>query len=253
MNCTMFADIRGLFGDLIIDDVLLRTRINTAGDEAVEAIQRRFDVRKLPRELEAVMNCWIRTHSWYNEEYVSKFECCLEAAVADELRDFMITFLETKRAVLKDGVLNHSHFYDAAERASRWLELMDWETDSRLTNYAILWAQQYSDHVLQCDYDHAFMWFCNDTRTTHCNLPHVPGHLKNVDLELLSDDFQHEEGWDCPICLEAHGEDPSCVKTACAHIFHRGCLEKCKRSYFDCEENYYKDCMPCPLCRADVN
>jgi hypothetical protein len=199
----MFAEIRSLFGDLIIDDVLLRTRINTVGDEAVEAIQRRFDVRKLPKELEAVMNCWIRTHSWYNEVYVAKFECCLEAAVADEITVFMTTFLKAKRAELKDGVLNEGHFYDAVERVSRRMELMDWETDSRLTNYAILWAQRYSDLVLQCDYDHAFAWFCNDTGTTHCNLPHVPRHLNNVDTELASVDFQHEEGWDCSICLEA--------------------------------------------------
>jgi len=249
----MFAEIRSLFGDLIIDDVLLRTRINNAGDEAVEAIQHRFDIRKLPRELEAIMNCWIRTHSWYNEVYVAKFECCLEAAVADEIRVFMTTFLQAKRAVLKDGVLNEGHFYDAVERVSRWMELMEWETDSRLTNYAISWAQQYNDHVLQCDYDHNFAWFCNESRTTHRTLPHVPRHLKNVDLELLSDDFQHEEPWDCPICLDDDTEDPSCVRTACAHIFHRGCLEQCKRTYFEREENYYKDCMPCPLCRADVN
>jgi hypothetical protein len=202
----MFAEIRSLFGDLIIDDVLLRTSINMAGDEAVEAIQRRFDVRKLPRELEAIMNCWIRTRSWYieyNDDYVAKFECCLEAAVADEIIVFMTTFLKAKRAELKDGVLNEGHFYDAVERVSRWMELMDWETDSRLTNYAILWAQRYSDHVLQCDYDHAFAWVCNDTGTTHCNLPHVPRHLKNVDAELLSVDFQHEEDRDCSICLEA--------------------------------------------------
>jgi len=199
----MFAEIRSLFGDLIIDDVLLRTSINMAGDEAVEAIQRRFDVRKLPRELEAIMNCWIRTRSWYNEDCVAKFECCLEAAVADEISVFMTTFLKAKRAVLKDGVLNEGHFYDAVERVSRRMELMDWETDSRLTNYAILWAQRYSDRVLQCDYDHAFAWFCNDTGTTHCNLPHVPRHLKNVDPELLSVNFQHKEGWDCSICLEA--------------------------------------------------
>jgi hypothetical protein len=198
----MFADIRSLFGDLIIDDLLLRVRINMAGDEAVEAIQRRFDVRKLPRELEAIMNCWIRTHSWYNEDYVAKFECCLEAAVADEITVFMTTFLEGMRAELEDGVLNEGHFYDAVEQASRWMELMDWETDSSLTNYAISWAQQYNDHVLQCDYDHNFAWFCNDTRTTHCNLPHVPRHLKNVELELAPHDFMHEEAWDCPICLE---------------------------------------------------
>jgi hypothetical protein len=199
----MFAEIRSLFGDLIIDDVLLRTSINMAGDEAVEAIQRRFDVRKLPRELEAIMNCWIRTRSWYNEDYVAKFECCLEAAVADEISVFMTTFLKAKRAVLKDGVLNEGHFYDAVERVSRRMELMDWETDSRLTNYAILWAQHYSDLVLQCDYDHAFSWVSEVTGTTHYNLPHVPRHLKNVDPELLSVDFQHEEGRDCSICLEA--------------------------------------------------
>ena len=130
---------------------------------------------------------------------------------------------------------------------------MDWETDSRLTNNAISWAQQYCDRVLQCDYDHNFAWFCNDTRTTQCNLPRVPTHLKNVDVELLPDDFQHEEDWTCAICLEVDTEDPICVKTACAHIFHKRCLEKCKRVYFDQEENYYKGCIPCPLCRADVN
>jgi hypothetical protein len=202
----MFAEIRSLFGDLIIDDVLLRTSINTAGDEAVEAIQRRFDVRKLPKELEAIMNCWIRTRSWYieyNDDYVAKFECCLEAAVADEITVFMTTFLKAKRAELKDGVLNEGHFYDAVERVSRRMELMDWETDSRLTNYAILWAQHYNDDVLQCDYDHAFSWVSEVTGTTHCNLPHVPRHLKNVDAELLSVDFQHEEDRDCSICLEA--------------------------------------------------
>jgi len=115
----------------------------------------------------------------------------------------MTTFLKAKRAVLKDGVLNEGHFYDAVERVSRWMELMEWETDSRLTNYAISWAQQYSDHVLQCDYDHNFAWFCNESRTTHYNLPHVPRHIKNVDPELLSVDFHLEEGWDCSICLEA--------------------------------------------------
>ena len=250
---TMFAEIRGLFGDLIIDDFLLRVKIIMIGEEAMEAIQRRFDVRKLPRELEAIMNCWIRNHSWYNEDNVAKFECCLEAAVADEIKVFMTTILEGLRADLEDGVLNEGHFYDAAERASRWLELIDWETDSRLTNNAISWAQQYSDHVLQCDYDHNFAWFCNDTRTMQCTLPHVPTHLNNVDVELLPDDFQHKADWTCAICLEQDASVPRCVKTACAHIFHRGCLEKCKLAYFDCEENYYKDCIPCPLCRADVN
>jgi hypothetical protein len=204
----MFAEIRSLFGDLAVDDIHLRIRINMVGDEAVETIQRRFDVRKLPRELEAIMNCWIRTRSWYNEDYVAKFECCLEAAVADEITVFMTTFLKAKRAELKDGVLNEGHFYDAVERVSRRMELMDWETDSRLTNMAILWAQHYGDHVLQCDYDHNFSWFCNETRTTQFTVLHVPMHLNNVELELLSADFQHEAGWDCPICLEDDVDDP---------------------------------------------
>jgi len=249
----MFDEIRSLFGELIIDDVLLRTRINTVGDEAVEAIQRRFDVRKLPRELEAIMNCWIRNHSWYNENYVAKFECCLEAAVADELRDFMITFLEGQQEELEDGALNEGHFYDAAERALIWLLSIDWETEDNLTNMAISWAQQYGDRVLQCDYDHNFSWFCNETRTTQYNLPHIRNSVNNVDLELLPDDFQHEENWECSICLDDITIDRICVRTACMHIFHSRCLDKCKRAYFDQEENYNKDCIPCPLCRDDVN
>jgi hypothetical protein len=249
----MFAEIRSLFGDLAVDDVHLRIRINMVGDEAVETIQRGFDVRKLPRELEAIMNCWIRNHSWYNEDYVAKFECCLEAAVANELINFMITFLKGRREELEDGVLNVDHFYDAVERASHWLLRIDWETYPSLTNMAILWAQHYGDHVLQCDYDHNFSWFCNETRTTQCTLLHVPMYIKNVDVELLPDDFQHKTGWDCSICLEDDVDVPSCVKTTCAHIFHRSCLDKCKRVYFEQEENYHKTCIPCPLCRADVN
>jgi hypothetical protein len=27
--------------------------------------------------LKAIMNSWIRTHSWYNEDKMSKFELCL--------------------------------------------------------------------------------------------------------------------------------------------------------------------------------
>ena len=85
MNSEMIVQIRDLFGVLIIDDVLFRTMINMKLDKVVATIQRKFDVQKLPRELEAIMNCWIRTDAWYVEHGVSKFEACLEEVVADEM------------------------------------------------------------------------------------------------------------------------------------------------------------------------
>lgn len=250
----MVAKITELFGTLVIDDVYLGVKLNMAVDEVVDAIQRKFDVRKISSEMMAVMNCWIRTQSWYVNGLVSKFERCLEEAVVDEMREFIINFLERRSEELEDGVLNEDHLFDAVKRATRWLSrLEDWETDGDLTNGVIWWAQYYGDRILQCDYEHTFSWFSNETRTTHYYLPHVPIHLKNIDSELLPDDFQHEEEWDCPICLEADAENPSCVRTACAHIFHGGCLDKCKRAYFELAENYHKECSPCPLCRASIN
>jgi len=184
MNSDNIDDIRVLFGALIIDDVLFRVMINSKLEEVVEVIQNKFDVQKLPKELEAIMNCWIRTNSWYTEHGVSKFEACLEEVVADEMTRIMIDFLMgRKNALLPGEVLNESDLRDALKHASHILTTMEWETETIFTYYAMCWAQNHRDRVLNCDYDHTFSWPSSGTRKTHYSLPHV--HESFKDLEPL--------------------------------------------------------------------
>lgn len=193
MDSTMIAEIRCLFGALIIDNVLFRTMINMKLDKIVATIQNRFDVKKLPRELEAIMNCWIRTDSWYVEHGVSKFEACLEEVVADEMVRLMIDFLLGRKNALQGGEsLNESDLCDALKHVSNILSTMEWETETRFTYYAMCWAQNFRDCILTCDYDHDFCWISNETEETHYNLPHVFKCVNNVDLELALDDLEQE-------------------------------------------------------------
>ena len=193
MNSNNIAEIRGLFGTLIIDDVLFRTMINMKLDKVVATIQDKFDVQKLPRELEAIMNCWIRTDSWYVEHGVSKFEACLEEVVADEMIRLMIDFLLGRKNALQDGEsLNESDLCDALKHVSNILSTMEWETETRFTYYAMCWAQNFKDRILSCDYDHDFSWVNNKTGETHYNLPHVFKCVNNVDLEVALDYLEHE-------------------------------------------------------------
>lgn len=193
MNSNNIAEIRGLFGALIIDDVLFRVMINMKLDKVVATIQNKFDVQKLPRELEAIMNCWIRTDTWYVEHGVSKFEACLEEVVADEMVRLMIDFLMGRKNALQDAErLNESDLCDALKHVSNVLSTMDWETETIFTYYAMCWAQNFKDRILSCDYGHTFSWISNDTGETHYNLPHISKCVNNVDLEPLCDDFQYE-------------------------------------------------------------
>ena len=191
MTSTMIAEIRCLFGALIIDNVLFRTMINMKLDKIVATIQNKFDVQKLPRELEAIMNCWIRTDSWYVEHGVSKFEACLEEVVADEMVRLMIDFLLGRKNALQDGEsLNESDLCDALKHVSNVLSIMEWETETRFTYYAMCWAQNFKDRILSCDYDHDFSWVSNKTGETHYNLPHVSKCVNNEDSEPLFDSFE---------------------------------------------------------------
>jgi len=254
MNAIMIAEIRGFFDDLIIDDLRFRVRINMTVDELVETIQNKFDMQKLPRELEAIMNCWIRTHSWYNEDHMSKFEHCLKETVAGEMREFMGGFLETRKEDLEDGMtLNEDDLFDALQSVSDQFSCWAWEKEPILTNNAISWAQQYGDRILECDYDHNFSWFSNETKTRHYHLPHVPKSAKPLDvvaLKLLPDDFKHDTDWICPICLDVDAVDTSCVRTACMHVFHKSCFESWNSKFLEQEDNSDKIYCPCPLCRA---
>jgi hypothetical protein len=159
MNAGMTAEIRDLFGVLIIDNALFVAKINMDIEKVVQAIHGRFDVEKIHSEMMAIMNCWRRSNSWFTEDYVSKFERCLEEVVVDEMRGFLKGFLETRRNELGDEALKDSDFFDALESASDYLLSREWESDINLTNCAIWWAQYYGDRVLQCDYEHTASWF----------------------------------------------------------------------------------------------
>jgi hypothetical protein len=159
MNAGMIAEIRDLFGVLIIDNALFVATINMNIEKVVIAIRERFDVEKIHSEMMAIMNCWRRTNSWLDEDYVSKFDRCLEEVVVDEMRGFLKGFLESRNKELGSEALKDSDFFDGLESASDYLLSREWESDINLTNCAIWWAQYYGDRVLQCDYEHTASWF----------------------------------------------------------------------------------------------
>ena len=182
MNSYNIAEIRDLFGTLIMDNVLFGVMIKRTLEEVVEAIQSKFDVQKLPRELEAIMNCWIRTNSWYTEHGVSKFEACLEEVVADEMTRIMIDFLiGRKNALIHGEALNESDLRDSLKHVSHVLSAMEWESEIIFTYYAMCWAQNHRDRILSCDYNHNFSWFNTETRETHYSLPHVRESFKDLE------------------------------------------------------------------------
>jgi hypothetical protein len=51
--------------------------INYQITKIVEEIQKTIDLSKLSRDLKAIMNSWVRTRTWYNQDKMSKFEHCL--------------------------------------------------------------------------------------------------------------------------------------------------------------------------------
>lgn len=70
--------------------------INDAIIVVVNTIQNDIVTHKLSRHLKAIMNSWIRTHSWYNEDKMSKFELCLRNVVTREMRRRVIDLLKLR-------------------------------------------------------------------------------------------------------------------------------------------------------------
>ena len=239
--------------------------INEAINVVVNSIQKNIITHKLSRHLKAIMNSWIRTHSWYNEDKMSKFERCLRNVVSRGMRSHVIGLLKIRDKEPFYGVGRYVNEDDLALEVLRvLLEKLSvsmsqftsnyfWDIDTDLTAEAKSWVINNGECVIESDFDRPFSWFSSRTMSTHYHLPHVPKHLKNVvALVVLALDFKHDPKWECSICLEVEAVNSRCVKTACKHIFHLGCLDNCKRVYLEQKENFNKMCVPCPLCRAPI-
>jgi len=240
--------------------------INEAINVVVNTIQKNIITHKLSRHLKAIMNSWIRTQSWYNEDEMSKFECCLRNVVSRGMRSHVIGLLKIRDKEPFYGVGRYVNEDDLALEVLRvLLEKLSvsmsqftsnyfWDIDTDLTAEAKSWVINNGECVIESDFERPFSWFSSQTMSIHYFLPHVPPkHPKNVvALEVLALDFKYEPHWVCSICLEVEAVNSVCVKTACKHIFHLGCLDNCKRVYLEQESNYNKTCVPCPLCRAHI-
>ena len=218
----------------------------------VEEIQKTIDLSKLSRDLKAIMNSWVRTHSWYDEYKISKFEHCLRNVVTKEMRRQTIERLE-QQDMSSFPVNEDDLIYELEDAFSRLTSSDFWDMDTDLTAEAKSWVTNHGECLIESDFDRPFSWFSSRTMSTQYNLPHMSKRTNNIDvvlLKVLAIDIKHESGWACSICLENDSENPVCVKTECGHIYHHKCLADCKRVFLKQKENSCKTCVPCPLCRA---
>jgi hypothetical protein len=232
--------------------------INDAINVVVNTIQNDIITHKLSRHLKAIMNSWIRTHSWYNEDKMSKFERCLRNVVTREMRSRVVDLLKIRdKEYGLERCVNEDDFALELLRVcmSQFTSNYFW---SKLTAEADRYRRSNGESLIERDFEHPFSWFSKRTMSTHYHLPHISKYLNNVNivpLELLACEFNHDPNWDCSICLSVDSVNPvnsRCVRTACKHIFHMGCLDDCKRVYLQQESNHNKTCVPCPLCRAPI-
>ena len=245
----------------LYDDETSAPMINDAINIVVNTIQNDIITHNLSRHLKAIMNSWIRTHSWYNEDKMSKFELCLRNVVSREMRRHVIDLLKMREKEYEYGLGSSVNEDDLALEVlrvsmSQFTSNYFWDIGAKLTLEADHYRRSNGECLIQGDCDRPFSWFCKRTMSTQFHLPHLAKLPMNViPLEVLARDFKHAQGWDCSICLEVDSIEfvnSLCVRTACKHIFHMGCLDNCKRIYLQQKENHNKTCAPCPLCRAPI-
>jgi hypothetical protein len=229
--------------------------INYQINKIVEEIQKTIELSELSRDLKAIMNSWARTRSWYDEDKISKFEHCLRRVVTKEMRRQTIERL-LEQDMPSFPVNEDDLCYELEQAFSRLTSSDYWDMNADLTAEANSWVTNHGECLIESDFDRPFSWFSGRTMSTQYHLPHMSRRNNNIDVvswEVLASDFKHETGWSCSICLDTNSENPVCVKTACGHIYHNGCLTNCKRVFLEQKENCDKTCVPCPLCRAPVN
>ena len=257
-QCKVDLDVRI---NALYDDETNAPMINDAINVIVNTIQSEIITHNLSRHLKAIMNSWIRTHSWYNEDKISKFEHCLRNVVSKEMKSRVVDLLKIRYKEYENGLGSSVNEDDLALEVLRVSMSQStsnyfWDIDAKLTLEADHYRRSNRECLIQGDCDRPFSWFCKRTMSTQFHLPHLAKLPKNViPLEVLARDFKHVQGWDCSICLEVDSIEfvnSLCVRTACKHIFHMGCLDNCKRIYLQQKENHNKTCAPCPLCRAPI-
>ena len=253
------------------EDVLM------ANNRAVKGIQDNMVVSELPPALRRILNMWAKTHwyalhcdgtmnhTWFNQPGVAKLELCLRVIVTHESRRRLYERL-TEDVALFGICFQMPDENDVCREVNSVCNTMvhNWPTmATKLTKEALRWIKEHDEHVMDNESED-FMWIHPDTGEECYHLMHLPKPEVRDDvpeehdveqalssLETLPCDFQHEEDWTCPICLEV-GEETTCVRTGCKHVFHEHCFEKCKRAYLEQEENVGETCCPCPLCRGVV-
>ena len=233
-------------------------QIEAGIDAVVESIQNTLTVSHLPQELLAIMNMWART-GWYHLG-VAKFEYCLHTIVARETKHLVFDELVKELRDAVDQMVDENDLRWVVNRVSSYLSSGYWQTmDTELLAEAKHWVSVHGEHVTAGDGGH-FQWYDSIKEVVCYHLPHIPEPEEPIEeqvammsLETLPSNFKHEADWICSICLDVDALVPTCVRTACKHIFHKSCLEDCKRVFLEQEENEDKTCCLCPMCRAVIN
>ena len=233
-------------------------QIEDSIDWVVKEIQKGMSVQYLPHEMLAIMNMWART-GWYHLG-VAKFEYCLHTIVARETKHLVFDELVKELRDAVDQMVDENDLRWVVNRVSSYLSSGYWQTmDTELLAEAKHWVSVHGEHVTVGDGGH-FQWYDNINEVGCYHLPHIPEPVEQneervmMSLEILPSDFQHEADWTCAICLEVDALVPTCVRTECAHIYHKLCLEDYyNRVFLAQEENCNKVCCACPMCRAAIN
>ena len=233
-------------------------QIEDSIDWVVKEIQKGMSVQYLPHEMLAIMNMWARTE-WYNLG-VAKFEYCLHTIVARETKHLVFDELVKELRDAVDQMVDENDLRWVVNRVSSYLSSGYWQTmDTELLAEARHWVSVHGEHVTAGDGGH-FQWYDSIKEVVCYHLLHIPEPAEHIEeqvamrsLETLPCDFQHEADWICSICLEVDALVPSCVRTACQHIFHKSCLQDYNSVFLNREENENKTCCLCPLCRAPIN
>jgi len=233
-------------------------QIEAGIDWVVKEIQKGMSVQYLPLEMLAIMNMWART-GWYHFG-VAKFEYCLHTIVARETKQLVFDELVKEMCAAVDQMVDENDLRWVVNRVSSYLSSGYWQTmDIDLLAEAKHWVSTHGEHVTAGDSGH-FQWYDSIKEVVCYHLLHIPEPAEHIEEQVamrslitLPCDFQHEADWTCPICMELNASVPTCVRTACQHIFHKSCLDNYNSVFLAQEENCGKTCCSCPMCRAVIN